>query len=707
MERVIMSVQWKLKACAAGAVMMSVALAMAAAQAATGRLAEVQAILERNLAVRTQMAKGPGMKNGADYFGSGAIRASAWGTPDAYRILAERDDCFFDVGRGGKTKDGRKYGRYWKLSPLVAGELQFDMPALKGAACRQEQDLYRAEVRMAAASGDRAVLVSSKALRTSPDLILTVLRNTGAKPLAVTINSFALPSDEPLSLEIDRFAGVKGDIFWSSRRSQAGAHKYRMWIGLATRVLDAEDCAYTNSADAAAVSFRIPPGQAVTLVTAVTSTGVPRTADPADPIPAALELVAKATPASLAMQEKSHQASWDDYWLRAYIAIPSQPEFERYYYGALYGLGASHRFDNSGWSPGLNGWSTYDTQSSGWAGNYTLNYNLEAIYYGVYSSNRADLDAAYFRVIKPLADGYGVKEAKKLGYPGVVMPGGTGIDGAVVHSDLGMRTNGTEIALPLIDHWFYTYDTEFLQKVYPYLRQVADFWDAFLIKEPSGRYVIKGTSIWEGRPQNYNCASALAFVRRFYIGILDASVALEVDSDRRGKWQEILTNLADFPTRTHEGKTMACYAEDQGEKIDPTLGASMTIPLYPVFPTQLIGLGSDPAKLKIYRDTLRECGRVWWSQPNSFVHTPVQAVRMGYDFAEIQVKFKRWLSQMTSNNFKIQAGGYFECVGAIEAVNSMLMQSQEGVIRLFPNWDGSDAHFHRLARWGRFWSPPR
>ncbi len=128
----------------------------------------------------------------------------------------------------------------------------------------------------------------------------------------------------------------------------------------------------------------------------------------------------------------------------------------------------------------------------------------------------------------------------------------------------------------------------------------------------------------------------------------------------------------------------------------------MTIPLYPVFPAQLIGLGSDPAKLKIYRDTLRECGKVWWRQPNSFVHTPVQAVRMGYDFAEIQAKFKKWLSAMTPNNFKIQAGGYFECVGAIEAVNSMLMQSQEGVIRLFPNWDGADASFQQLRAVGAF-----
>ncbi len=673
-----------------------------AAKSRAERLAEIKAILERNLAVRTAMAKGPGLKNGADFIGSGAVKVSAWGTPDACRFMVERDDCYYDMGQPVKDERGTTHGSYWRLGPLMAGELQFDLPALKEATCRQEQDLYRAEVRLMATQGAHALAMTSKVLRTSPNLIQTVMHNTGSAPLDVKLNSFATPSDEPKSLRIDRFAGLHGQTIWNSRRNHAGCHKYRMWIGMATRLLGTEGTFTTNNTDTSTLSFTIPAGQAVTLVTAVTSTGVPLTNDPADPIPAALEQAAQIAPASLLSLEKAHQASWDDYWLRSCIAIPAQPEMERYYYGALYGLGSAHRADNSGWAPGLVGWSTYDAQCTGWGAGHTLDYNLEAIYYGIYSSNRADLDEAYFRLIKPLADGFGVKAAKKLGYPGIVMPGGVAICGVVNHDGLGMKTNSAECALPLIDHWFYTYDTEFLKKVYPYLRQTADFWDAFLIKEPSGRYVIKGTSIWEGRPQNYNCASALAFVKRFYTGLLDASAVLGVDGDRRGKWQEILANLADFPTRTHGGKPIACYAEDQGEKIDPTLGASMTLPLYPVFPAQLIGLGSDPAKLKLYRDTLRECGRVWWSQPNSFVHTPVQAVRLGYDFAEIQAKFKKWLSAMTPNNFKIQAGGYFECVGAIEAVNSMLMQSQEGVIRLFPNWDGSDAHFHQLRAVGAF-----
>jgi alpha-L-fucosidase 2 len=669
------------------------------------RLGEVQSVLARNLSVRTKMAEGPGIKNGADIIGSGMVKASLWGTPDTSRVMVERDDCYYDMGAPVKNEHGKSQGHYWRLGPLVAGEIQIDMPVFKGADCLQEQDLYRAEVRMMATKGAHSVKVVSKVLRTSPNLIQTLMQNLGTTPLEVRINNFSNPSDEPRSLNIYCFAGVTNGVIWNSRRNHPGLHKYSMWIGMATRVLDAGNCSFTHTPDTATVTFTIPPSKTVTVLTAVNSTGVPLTKDPADPIPPAIEGLGPVTPAHLAQLGKAHQASWDEYWLKSYIQIPSQPEMERFYYGSLYGLGASHRADNSGWAPGLVGWSTYDTKSTGWGAGHTINYNLQAIYYGIYSANRADLDEAYFRIIKPLADGYGVKEAKKAGYPGIIMPGAGAICGVVNHDNLGMKTNSAECALPLIDHWFYTRDTEFLKKAYPYLRQTADFWDAYVTLEPSGHYSIKKTPTWEGKERNENCVNAVAHVKRLYIGILEASAALGVDANRRGMWQKILNGLVDFPTRIHEGKTVFSYSTDQTDQDEPMLWPYMALPLYPVFPAQLVGLGSDPATLQAYRDTLRAFGeKRWWTHGNcGFVHTPVQAVRMGYEFSEIGKHFKKTIkTKMKPNNFCLQGGGYFETVGGIEAVNSMLLQSADGVIRIFPNWDRSDAEFYQLRAVGAF-----
>jgi len=48
-------------------------------------------------------------------------------------------------------------------------------------------------------------------------------------------------------------------------------------------------------------------------------------------------------------------------------------------------------------------------------------------------------------------------------------------------------------------------------------------------------------------------------------------------------------------------------------------------------------------------------------------------------------------------------GGGIETAGIVEAINNMLLQSHDGVIRIFPNWDRTkDARFKRLRTVGAF-----
>ena len=64
--------------------------------------------------------------------------------------------------------------------------------------------------------------------------------------------------------------------------------------------------------------------------------------------------------------------------------------------------------------------------------------------------------------------------------------------------DLGQRSNAAYVALNFIWYWQYTQDQEWLKTTgYPYLREVADFWEDYL-KLENGRYVIHNDSIHEG-----------------------------------------------------------------------------------------------------------------------------------------------------------------------------------------------------------------
>jgi hypothetical protein len=80
----------------------------------------------------------------------------------------------------------------------------------------------------------------------------------------------------------------------------------------------------------------------------------------------------------------------------------------------------------------------------------------------------------------------------------------------------------------------------------------------------------------------------------------------------------------------------------------------------------------------------------------------VMAVRAGYRPDRVIKAIKGWKPE--PNGIVSQKdGGGIETAGIIEAINNMLLQSHDGVIRIFPNWDKAiDAQFKRLRAVGAF-----
>jgi hypothetical protein len=81
------------------------------------------------------------------------------------------------------------------------------------------------------------------------------------------------------------------------------------------------------------------------------------------------------------------------------------------------------------------------------------------------------------------------------------------------------------------------------------------------------------------------------------------------------------------------------------------------------------------------------------------------AARAGWPADDLLAKFKaailyHWRATNLTN---AQGGGGIETVGSIEALDSMLLQSVGGVVRLFPVWPAArDASFKRLRAKGAF-----
>ena len=438
------------------------------------------------------------------------------------------------------------------------------------------------------------------------------------------------------------------------------------------------------------LDFALKPGAIVTVATPILSD-----LEAKDPTAAAKELLASLTPARITSLATAHRAWWADFWSRSFIEIPDQ-EIEKRWYAALYVMGSCSRPGKV--APGLWGnWLTTDHPN--WQGDFHLNYNFQAPFYIVYGANHADLSLPFYQPVvdwMPQARDF----ARERGWKGVHYPvsiGPWGLCSYDTRLDLGQRSNAGYAALNFIWYWQYTQDADWLKKTgYPFLREVAEFWEDYL-KFENGRYVIYKDAIHEGSGDNMNPILSLGLVRTLFNNMLAMSAELGVDADKRAKWRDILDKLSAYPTQERGGQTVFRYSE-RGTAWwnDNTLG------IQHIFPAGAIGLDSDPKLLALCHSTINAMRR--WHDGNGFSSWYTACARVGYDPKTILANLRTECDRCSMPNLVLSyGGGGIENVSGFLAVNEMLMQSHEGVLRFFPVWPREqNARFGSLRAVGAF-----
>lgn len=441
---------------------------------------------------------------------------------------------------------------------------------------------------------------------------------------------------------------------------------------------------------AVGLDFMLKPGVPVTIATAILSD-----LDAKDPTAVAKQLVAALTPAELSALTAAHRAWWSNFWSRSFIEIPDQ-EIEKRWYAALYVMGSCSRPGKV--PPGLWGnWLTTDQPN--WQGDFHLNYNFQAPFYVVYGANHAELSLPFYQPVMdwmPQARDF----ARERGWKGVHYPvsiGPWGLCSYHTRLDLGQRSNAAYSALNFIWYWQYTQDAQWLKSTgYPYLREVAEFWEDYL-KLENGRYVIYQDAIHEGSGDNMNPILSLGLVRTLFTNVLAMSAELGRDADQRAKWRDILDLLSAYPLQERGGQTVFRYSE-RGTAWwnDNTLG------IQHIFPAGAIGLDSDPKLLEICHRTINAMNR--WTDYNGFSSWYTACARVGYDPKVMLTKLRAECDQHSFPNLLLYyGGGGIESCGGFLAINEMLLQSHEGVLRFFPCWPKDmDARFGSLRAVGAF-----
>ena len=460
--------------------------------------------------------------------------------------------------------------------------------------------------------------------------------------------------------------------------------------------------------------FVLSPAQPIVLVAAVVTDE-----ESAEPQAEAKKRIAALTPERLETLRSAHRQWWRDFWSKSFVDV-GDPLLERYYYGSLYLMASCSR--NPKFPPSLFGnWTTADGPS--WQADYHLNYNHQAPWWGVFAANHPELAEPYDAPIldylptartnaQELLKVRGVYYDVGVGPRGLetsFMPDGHGIPGEGRRMFLGQKSNAAFAAVNMFLRFYHTYDRAYAQRVYPFLRETAQFWEDYLHLD-QGRYVIRNDAsgeVGDGGSDRNNSLS-LGLVRMLFQGMLDVSTELGVDADRRERWRDILARLSAFPTVEVDGirRIRGAEAGPAASRIGPSRNNTRLEWMGMVWPTGVLGLGSDPAMLRMLQDDARGWAESEWiGHFNGFSITFPGAARVGHDPDDLLRKLRRQLNEFGLPNLMVfgGGGGIENCSGVPATLNEMLLQSHDGVLRLFPVWPRSQpARFGQLRARGAF-----
>ena len=416
------------------------------------------------------------------------------------------------------------------------------------------------------------------------------------------------------------------------------------------------------------------------------------------------------------------KAKTEEKWHKFFSAsrvILEDKEIERYYNSSLYHLAGC--MGNKGFPPGLFGNFVTDDFFP-WAGDYHMNYNYEAPYYCIFSANHPELFDGYMTPVNEMRD-EAKRMAKLFGCGGYAFPVSFGPKALDVYTQkdckehgilfLGQKSHAAYACVIPIMHWFATYDKDYaLENYYDFILNTAKFWEDYLVKE-KGRYVIKGDAAHEipyyrgkdfkalthiGQINTINAINSMGLVKLLFKGLYDMAKELGLNSEKYPLWEDIINNFSDFPTFIKKGKRCYRYA-----KFGIRWRDDNTVGLQHIYPASQIGLASDEKTLKIARNTyFINDRRLDDNGSNSYL--PAGA-RIGVDPKFLIDGIHQNIDEFALPNglFRHHGGGIEHLTTVPATINEMILQSHEGIIRLFPCWDmKSDVRFENLRADGAF-----
>lgn len=710
--------------------------------------------------------------------GNGAVGVTSYDDmPNRKQYLISRGDFWGDAsqawGYRGRTPDLMTVGGL-----LLTAEEGQDLS--ESCDYREELDIAKAEIRTQTVLGHLPVRIISWLSATCDVMVITVTSLADTDGI-LEISPYASAENKAAAELCPVMSGtdMETGTVWVSRRTNAGeGARFVSEAVIAARLIGAKPLAVKADGNSAVIKTVLPAGGSVRIAIAVTGMGGCRNAALLQnrALSQAQELLSQYdTAQAIEALHQRHLRWWQEYYMLSWVDF-CDTDLNRVYYGQQYIFGSTVR--EGAVAPGLYGvWRTQDTP--GWQGDYHLNYNFQATWYGACAGNRIKgyfepfVDAVLAFMDSGLARSADAEQLRRIGKKEDMPPNacseyldarlascedlGEGIPGGVLYpvgivpyvqdKDYckyeGQTMDAWFCAMMFLEYYEMTYDTAWLERPrhghtpYEFLTAVATFYEKWLEKraprasdrffsepEEGDIYTRAVKSMGEYPPYNggsdyvyilldgatedfrdCNPTAYLGVLKRLFGKLIDISQTLGKDVERRALWADIRDHLA-CPERNVfwvNGKPIFGFSENDYQRVAPGAVSGAEVQLEMVQPGGVWGFDSNPEMLKICRNTIEHHNT--WTWNNSVPKVYSHAARTGYDPVKLlaHIKGAGILGAMEKNYHVYDGVHGVEKVGFLQALSDLLVQEDNGIVKLFPALPiGQSAHFMRIRTKGAF-----